>query len=75
MEAELLTGNYCVSLTSEQWNRLNDLDYLDVVYPTLVREGAADIEYNEHFGRSIYFVAVPSDVGAIVRELQSLVEE
>lgn len=45
---------YCYSLNKKQWNALLKVDYLDVVFPSLIKLGAISIEYNGHFGRNIY---------------------
>jgi len=46
-----------VELSLEQFNKLEELDYLDFVMPELKKVGGYDIEYNGHFGAAIYFTA------------------
>jgi len=44
-----------VELSNRQWDKLDNLDYLDFINPTLEKLGAGDIEYNGHFGQRIMF--------------------
>ena len=44
-----------VELTIEQFKKLEEIDYLDVVMPRLEQLGASDIEYNGHFGAAVLF--------------------
>lgn len=73
MELELQTGNYCVELTPDQWDRLNALDYTNVVACALNGVGAYSVEYNGHFGRAIYFTALPNDAVSALEKIQELV--
>jgi hypothetical protein len=48
-----------IELNKKQWNKLNKIDYLEVVSPALEKAGALrdTIYYNEHFGRALFFTA------------------
>jgi RNA binding exosome subunit len=51
-----VTGYQCnIELSIEQFRKLESIDYLDVVMPTLKKFGASNIEYNGHFGAAIFF--------------------
>lgn len=51
-----VTGYQCsVELSLKKFNKLETIDYLDVVMPTLQKLGAENIEYNGHFGAAIFF--------------------
>jgi RNA binding exosome subunit len=53
-----ISGYQChIELSIEQFKKLESIDYLDVVIPTLKKLGASDIEYNGHFGAAIFFYA------------------
>lgn len=51
-----VTGYQCsVELSLVQFDKLEAIDYLDVVMPNLEKLGASNIEYNGHFGSAIFF--------------------
>ena len=57
LTAECTVQTWRVRLTVAQWNKLDRLDFLDVVQPTLIKAGVyrGSIEFNGHFGRHIFF--------------------
>jgi len=66
-----------VELNSSEWIRLNDLDYLDIVNPALVKEGALDstVDYNEHFGSYLYFAADNEiDARKVTKKLEQILK-
>lgn len=57
MRLEITRLQCAIPLNAVEWDRLERLDYLDVVNPTQVKAGALDstAEYNGHFGRNVFF--------------------
>jgi RNA binding exosome subunit len=52
-----ITAYQCrIELTKKQFDKLESIDYLDVVMPKLEKLGASEIEYNGHFGEAIFFI-------------------
>ena len=44
-----------VELSIEQFKKLDEIDYLEVVMPMLEKLGASNIEYDGHFGAAVFF--------------------
>lgn len=64
-----------IELSEAQWNKLQELDYLDVVNPALVEAGAwsGTVEYEGHSGMFLYFTADnPTDAEKVARKLEEL---
>ena len=67
-----------VELSSEDWDKLQALDYLEEVAPTLVRAGAIKntVEYEGYFGSCLYFdVFSDDDPQRVVEALRSLLAQ
>lgn len=67
-----------IDLTEAQWNKLDSLDYLDVVNPALIAAGALanTVEYDGHFGSALYFTANnKEDAEKVTRRLEGLLTD
>lgn len=61
-----------IELTIEQFKKLEEIDYLDVVMPMLEKIGASDIEYYGHFGAAVFFTC--EDIQSAQKVTQAIEE-
>lgn len=74
LTADISSSNYNVELGITLFNKLESIDFFDIVNPSLEKAGASDIEYNGHFGDYIYFRAHPSKLDNIMGTLNHLLK-
>ena len=78
MKLEVTQLQCRIALTKQQWDRLEKLDYIDVVAPTLEKAGAfrGSVDYDGQFGRNLFFTADTKAegeqvLGAVVKLLEA----
>lgn len=61
-----------VELSIEQFKKLDEIDYLEVVMPMLEKLGASNIEYDGHFGAAVFFTC--EDIQSAQKVTQAIEE-
>lgn len=65
----------CIELSIKQFEKLESIDYLDVVMPKLEKLGASDIEYDGHFGSYVYFhVHTQEEAQKVTEKIQEMIK-
>jgi hypothetical protein len=65
--------NYSIELSIEQFEKLEGVDFLDIVLPRMKKAGAGDVEYNGHFGPNVFFTSSEDDAPAVLSVVCDLV--
>lgn len=64
-----------IELSIEQFEKLEEIDYLDIVMPQLGKLGAYDIEYSGHFGAAIFFtVETMKEAKQVTKKIESMLK-
>lgn len=73
MKYEITDIKCRIRVTNEQFDALDELDYLSEVLPVLEKVGASDVEYDGHFGLNVYFTCSDEkEARAITDKLRKL---